>query len=148
MLRRGRAQDRLDIACDDYPYETSWSLQSLTTGANLGESGFDEALTRLNEVTKFGYLSSHSVGLVPSNENQLVIHDSIAGGMDTETGPPPFTQLRIIITCSLRQATVSPPGLRQRVCKLQNVSCIISQMTFASQTQTRRQSYRARAACP
>jgi hypothetical protein len=49
MLRRGRAQHRLDIACDDYPYETSWSLQSLTTGANLGASDFDEALTKVKE---------------------------------------------------------------------------------------------------
>jgi hypothetical protein len=29
---RGRMQHRLDIAYDDYLYETSWSLQSLTTG--------------------------------------------------------------------------------------------------------------------
>jgi hypothetical protein len=60
-------------------------------------------------VTEFGQLSSHSVGLVPSGENQLVVHDSVAGGMDTETDPPPFTQLRMIITCSLRQATVRQP---------------------------------------
>ncbi len=31
-LFRGRMQHRLDIAYDDYLYETSWSLQSLTTG--------------------------------------------------------------------------------------------------------------------
>jgi hypothetical protein len=31
---------RLDVAYDDYPYETSWSLQSLATGAVVATSGF------------------------------------------------------------------------------------------------------------
>jgi hypothetical protein len=52
-------QDRLDIAYDDYMYETSLSLQSLKTG----------------------YLLSHFVVLVSGDEHQLVIHDSVAGCM-------------------------------------------------------------------
>jgi hypothetical protein len=55
------------------PYETSWSLLSLTSGAFATASGFDE-------VTELGYMSSHSVGLVPSDENRRVIHDSVVDG--------------------------------------------------------------------
>jgi hypothetical protein len=55
------------------PDETSWSSCSLTTGARVAASGF-------NEVTEYGYLSSHSVGLVPTDEYQLVILDSVAEG--------------------------------------------------------------------
>jgi hypothetical protein len=64
---------RLDIAYDDYPYLMCWSLQSLTTGAVVAASGF-------NEVAEFGYLLSHSVGLVPGDEYQLVILDSVGDG--------------------------------------------------------------------
>jgi hypothetical protein len=48
-LRRDQMQDRLDIAYDDYLYETSWSLQSLTTGTVVATPGY-------NEVTEFGCL--------------------------------------------------------------------------------------------
>jgi hypothetical protein len=41
--------DRLDIAYDDYLYETSWLLQILTTGTVVATSGY-------NEVTEFGCL--------------------------------------------------------------------------------------------
>jgi hypothetical protein len=44
---RGRMQHRLDIAYDDYLYETSWSLQSLTTGALFA------ARPAFNEVIEF-----------------------------------------------------------------------------------------------
>jgi trypsin len=65
---------RLDVAYDEYPYETSWSLQSLTTGAVVAASGFDE-------VTESGFFLSESVGLVPGDEYQLVILDSVGDGM-------------------------------------------------------------------
>jgi hypothetical protein len=47
---------RMDAAYEyeDYPYETSWSLQSLATGAVVVASGF-------NEVTEFGYLFCRSL---------------------------------------------------------------------------------------
>jgi hypothetical protein len=48
-LRRDQMQDRLDIAYDDYLYETSWLLQILTTGTVVATSGY-------NEVTEFGCL--------------------------------------------------------------------------------------------
>jgi hypothetical protein len=53
------------------------ALESLETGA------FAAGLSFLSfyEVTKFGYLSSHSLGLVPSDEDRLVILDSIGDGM-------------------------------------------------------------------
>lgn len=65
---------RLDVTYDEYPYETSWSLQSLTTGAVVAESGFDE-------VSEMGFFLSEAVGLVPSDEYQLVILDSVGDGM-------------------------------------------------------------------
>jgi hypothetical protein len=34
--------DRLDVAYDDYPYEASWSLQSLVTGTVVAAYGFDK----------------------------------------------------------------------------------------------------------
>ena len=65
---------RLDVTYDNYAYETSWSLQSLTTGAVVAASGFDE-------VTESGFFLSESVGLVPGDEYQLVILDSMGDGM-------------------------------------------------------------------
>jgi hypothetical protein len=66
---------RLDVAYDDYPYETSWSLQSLATCAVVAASGF-------NEVTELGYLSSQSVGYDSfGDEHQLAILDSGGDGM-------------------------------------------------------------------
>jgi hypothetical protein len=41
--------DRLDIAYNDYPYKTSWSLQRLVTGTFVAAYGFDG-------VTELGYL--------------------------------------------------------------------------------------------
>jgi hypothetical protein len=35
-------QDPLDIAYDVFPYDKSWSLQRLTTGAVVAASGFDK----------------------------------------------------------------------------------------------------------
>jgi hypothetical protein len=61
----------LDVAYDEYPNETSWSL---TTGAVVAASGFDE-------VTASGFFLSESVGLVPGDEYQLVILDSVGDGM-------------------------------------------------------------------
>jgi hypothetical protein len=55
-LRCGWAQNRLDIAYDDYPYKTSRSLHNLTTGASVTVSG-------LIDVIEFGYSLSQSVGL-------------------------------------------------------------------------------------
>jgi hypothetical protein len=66
---------RLDVAYDDYPYETSWSLQSLATGAVVATSGF-------NEVTELVDLLSRSTGLVPGGVYQpLVMLDSFGDGM-------------------------------------------------------------------
>jgi trypsin len=65
---------RLDVAYDAYPNETSWSLQSRTTGAVVASSGF-------NEVAESSFFLSESVGLVPGDEYQLVILDSIGDGM-------------------------------------------------------------------
>jgi hypothetical protein len=42
-------QYRLDIAYDDYLYETSWSLRILTTGTVVATFGY-------NEVTELGCL--------------------------------------------------------------------------------------------
>ncbi len=38
-------------------------------------------MSGFNEVTEFGYWLSHFIGLVPRDENRLVIHDSVAGCM-------------------------------------------------------------------
>jgi hypothetical protein len=65
---------RLDVVYDNYAYETSWSLQSLTTGASVAASGF-------GDVTESGFFLSESVDLVPGDEYQLVILDSIGDGM-------------------------------------------------------------------
>jgi hypothetical protein len=65
---------RLDVAYDEFPNETSWSLQSLTTGEVVAASGF-------NEVTESSFFLSESVGLVPGDEYQLVILDSVGDGM-------------------------------------------------------------------
>jgi hypothetical protein len=65
---------RLDVAYDDYPEETSWSLQSLTTGTVVAASGF-------NEVTELDFLLSQSIDLVPNDEYQLVILDSFGDGI-------------------------------------------------------------------
>jgi hypothetical protein len=46
----------------------------LTTGVLIAASGF-------NKVTEFGYWLLQFVGLIPSNEYRLVIHDSVAGCM-------------------------------------------------------------------
>jgi hypothetical protein len=48
-LRRDQMQYRLDIAYDDYLYETSWSLRILTTGTVVATFGY-------NEVTELGCL--------------------------------------------------------------------------------------------
>jgi hypothetical protein len=63
-------QHRLDIAYDDYLYETSWSLQSLTTGTVAATSGF-------NEVIEFG--SFVAVCQLVAGDEQLVTYDSVAG---------------------------------------------------------------------
>ena len=57
-LQGGLLQDGLNIAYDNYPFETSKSLQSLMTGALVATYGFD---------TEFGYCSLYSVGLVPAD---------------------------------------------------------------------------------
>jgi hypothetical protein len=62
----------LDAAYDEYPNETSWSL---TTGAVVAASGFDEVTASV-----FFFLSE-SVGFVPGDEYQLVILDSVGDGM-------------------------------------------------------------------
>jgi hypothetical protein len=81
-------QHRLDIAYDDYLYETSWSLQSLTTGTVAATSGF-------NEVIEFG--SFVAVCQLVAGDEQLVTYDSVAGC---------FTQRWTILTCSSRQAAI------------------------------------------
>jgi hypothetical protein len=65
---------RLDVKYDQYPYETSWTLKSLTTGAVAAASGFDE-------VTESGFFLSESVDLVPGDTYKLVIIDSEDDGM-------------------------------------------------------------------
>jgi hypothetical protein len=97
-----RRRARRSLHNDRRSYETSWSLQSLTTGNVVAASGFDE-------VTKFGYLTSRIVDLVPSDEKWLAVHDSVAGCrcFGYGAGLPLFTQLRM--TCLLRQATVREP---------------------------------------
>jgi trypsin len=74
VVGSGTVDYRLDVTYDDFPGETSWSLQSLTTGVVVAASGF-------GEVTGLGFLLSQSVGLVPNNEYQLVILDSVGDGM-------------------------------------------------------------------
>jgi hypothetical protein len=70
----GSVDYRLDVIYDSFPSETSWSLQSLTTGAVVAASGF-------GEVTELGFFLSESIGLVPGDEYQLVILDSADDGM-------------------------------------------------------------------
>jgi hypothetical protein len=65
---------RLDVQYDQYPYETSWSLKSLTTGVVAAAYGFDE-------VTESGLFLSESVDLVPGDTYKLVIIDSEDDGM-------------------------------------------------------------------
>jgi hypothetical protein len=62
-----------------------------------------------NEITKFSYWLSQFVGLVTIDEYQLVIHDSIAGGLRCgyEDGSSAFCWM--IHTCALRLATVRQP---------------------------------------
>jgi hypothetical protein len=55
---------RLDVAYDDYPYEISWSLQSLTTGAVAAASCF-------KEVAELDYVLLQSVGLAPGSPSLL-----------------------------------------------------------------------------
>jgi hypothetical protein len=64
----------VDYLLDEYPYDASWSLQSLTTGYVVAASGFDE-------VAELCYLLSQSVGVVPGDEYQLVVLASVGGGM-------------------------------------------------------------------
>jgi hypothetical protein len=47
-------------------------VDELTIGVAIAASGF-------KKVTEFGYWLSQFVGLVSSEEHQLVIHDSVAG---------------------------------------------------------------------
>jgi trypsin len=70
---------RLDVTYDDLPYETSWSLRSLTTGAVVAASGF-------GEVTELGFSLSDAVVLVPGDEYQLIILDSVGDGMCCASG--------------------------------------------------------------
>jgi hypothetical protein len=56
-----------------HSYETSWSLQGLTTDA-VAACGF-------NEVTELAYLLSQSVGQAPGDVHQLVILNSVDDGM-------------------------------------------------------------------
>jgi hypothetical protein len=65
-------QHRLDIAYDDYLYETSWSLRvSRPVLLLAATSGF-------NEVIEFG---SFVVCQLAGDEHQLVTYDSVAGCM-------------------------------------------------------------------
>jgi hypothetical protein len=64
-------------------------------------------------VTKLGCLLSQSVGLVPGDEHQLVIFDSVGDGMYCDYRDGLYALLRalrncgrLIITCSIREATV------------------------------------------
>jgi hypothetical protein len=57
-IRRRHAE--AGMRYDVYPCETSWLLQSLTTGAIVAASGFNGMVS-----------SSHSVALVPGDEHQL-----------------------------------------------------------------------------
>jgi hypothetical protein len=85
-------QHRLDIAYDDYLYETSWSLRvSRPVLLLAATSGF-------NEVIEFGSFVA-VCQLVAGDEHQLVTYDSVAGCMC-------FTQRWTILTCSSRQAAI------------------------------------------
>jgi hypothetical protein len=75
--------------------------QSLTTVLLL-PSAFDE-------VTEFGYFEYCGLGSPRREADQSLV----VCAWDTETGPPLFTQLRMIFTCSLRQATVRAPWGRR-----------------------------------
>jgi hypothetical protein len=90
---------------------TSWLLQSLMTDTTVTASGFDE-------VTEFGYLSSRCVGLVPSDENRLLVHDYVVDG--------PAALYDYVMQCASH-------GLDK-----EHVKCTV--MNFASQTQPGRQS--------
>jgi hypothetical protein len=90
----------LDVAHADHPYETSWLLHGLKTGAGVAASGF-------NEVTDLDFLLSQSVGLLLGDELQRVVIPSVTVcDAIRETGTPCSTRLWTILTCALRQATV------------------------------------------
>jgi hypothetical protein len=121
------------------PHEMSWSLHSLNKGcAFAAASGFDE-------VTEFGYLSSHSVGLVPSDENRLV-HDSIGDGTccGFEGGSAALyatmDDSNVIIYVSLGNSAPVMSATKS----MRNM--LVSRITTVSQTQPGRQSCSARAA--
>jgi hypothetical protein len=67
---------RLDVAYDDYPYETSWSLQRVSRPVLLLSR-----LSSLYEVTELGHLLWHSVGVIPGDDYHFVILNSIGDGI-------------------------------------------------------------------
>jgi hypothetical protein len=68
------AEYRLNVTYDDHPDETSWLLQSRTTGSVVAASGF-------NEVVEAGLSLSQAVDLVPGDEYELVVLDLAGDGM-------------------------------------------------------------------
>jgi hypothetical protein len=64
---------RLDGAYDDHPNETSWLLQSLTTGTTVSASVF-------NEVTEMVFVVAFC-RLVSGGEHQLAPINSVSEGM-------------------------------------------------------------------
>jgi hypothetical protein len=74
----------------------------------------------LSKVTEFCYLLSQSVGLVPGDEYQPVIHDSVAGGGAYDgDGPPRFTHPWTISLDHCCQANASAAMIRQ------SMECIV-----------------------
>jgi hypothetical protein len=97
----------LDVVYDDYPYETSGPLESLTTDPVVAASGFDE-------VTEFGHriLSARFQATITSCRS--LVPSLTVCASDMEAGLPSFTQLLTILTCWLRQATVCQSWVWQR----------------------------------
>jgi hypothetical protein len=82
---------RLDVAYDDYPYETSWSLQSLATGGVVAASG---ALTKWPSCVIC--CRSPSAWFLTTNTSLWSLIPSVTVcAVATETGPPRFTQLTV-----------------------------------------------------
>jgi hypothetical protein len=98
------------------PSTTGWVPRTMATRTRGASRNI---VTRpalvLNEVAALGYLLSQYIVLVPGDEHQLVILDSIGDGIcySTETGSPHFAQLwtiesDVLITSSDGVPVMSP----------------------------------------
>jgi hypothetical protein len=129
LLRKVSTVDYpLAVACNDYLYDTSWSLHNLTTGAVEAASGF-------KRVTEFCYLLSQSVGLVPRDEYQLLILDSVGSGICRVCGGRSAAIYATVNECNGLITSGNGVPVMSSTKRMRNVSSIVSPTTSASQSQ-------------